>query len=128
MYHKRPAEGRNIFRKDKMPERRRRRTLLIAGLDTSNISRRYDTTRQKLKADRKLAYTKDLVEKKYRAEIAESQNRRRDPDSFDPEGGPRRCTFESATTTTSHGPSYDLFTTIAIKRHRRLGSSHNPPY
>jgi hypothetical protein len=46
---------------------------LIAGLDTSNVSRRYDTARQKLKADRKLAYAKDLVEKKYQAEIAKSQ-------------------------------------------------------
>jgi hypothetical protein len=31
------------------------------------------TARQKLKTDRKLAYAKDLVEKKYQAEIAESQ-------------------------------------------------------
>ena len=46
---------------------------LIAGLDTSNISRRYDAARQKLKTDRKLAYAKDLVEKKYQAKIAESQ-------------------------------------------------------
>ena len=45
---------------------------LIAGLDTSNISRRYDGARQKLKTDRKLAYAKDLVEKKYQAKIAES--------------------------------------------------------
>ena len=46
---------------------------LIAGLDISNISRRYDATQQKPKNDRKLAYAKDLVEKKYQAEIAESQ-------------------------------------------------------
>jgi hypothetical protein len=46
---------------------------LIAGLDTSNISRRYDTARQKLKSDGKLAYAKDLVEQIYQAEIAESQ-------------------------------------------------------
>jgi len=45
---------------------------LIAGLDTSNISRRYDGARQKLKTDLKLAYAKDLVEKKYQAKIAES--------------------------------------------------------
>jgi len=40
---------------------------------SGNISRRYDTARQKLKTDRKLAYAKDLVEKKYQAEIAQSQ-------------------------------------------------------
>ena len=46
---------------------------LISGLDTSNISRRYDAAQQNLKTDRKLAYAKDLVKKNYHTEIAESQ-------------------------------------------------------
>ena len=50
---------------------------LIAGLDTSNISRRrYDAAQQKLKTDRKFAHAEDLVEKRY-----QSENRRRDPNS-----------------------------------------------
>ena len=46
---------------------------LIAGLDTSNISRRHDAAREKLQTDRKLAYARDQVEKLYLANIAESQ-------------------------------------------------------
>lgn len=46
---------------------------LIAGLDTSNISRRCDTARLKLETDRKLSYAKSQVEKTYFANIAESQ-------------------------------------------------------
>jgi hypothetical protein len=46
---------------------------LIAGLDTSNVSRRSDAARQKLRTDRKLAYAKTQVEKLYLANIAESQ-------------------------------------------------------
>ena len=46
---------------------------LVAGLDTSNISRRCDAARLKLKTDRKLAYAKAQVEKLYHANIADSQ-------------------------------------------------------
>ncbi|MGB7201899.1 MAG: hypothetical protein WBD16_06485 [Pyrinomonadaceae bacterium] len=46
---------------------------LVAGLDTSNISRRHDAAREKLQTDRKLAYARDQVEKLYLANIAESQ-------------------------------------------------------
>jgi putative transposase len=46
---------------------------LIAGLDTSNISRRHDAAREKLQTDRKLIYAHDQVEKIYLANIAESQ-------------------------------------------------------
>lgn len=46
---------------------------LIAGLDTSNICRRHDAARERLKTDRKLIYARDQVEKLYRANIAESQ-------------------------------------------------------
>lgn len=46
---------------------------LIAGLDTSNISRRHNAARQKLQTDRKLAYAKAQAEKLYHANIAESQ-------------------------------------------------------
>lgn len=46
---------------------------LIAGLDTSNISRRHDAARPRLTTDRKLAYAKDQVEKLYLTKIAESQ-------------------------------------------------------
>jgi hypothetical protein len=46
---------------------------LIAGLDTSNISRRHDAAREKLQTDRKLAYARDQVEKLCLANIAESQ-------------------------------------------------------
>ena len=46
---------------------------LIAGLDTSNISRRCDAARLKLETDRKLSYAKGQVEKLYLASIAESQ-------------------------------------------------------
>jgi hypothetical protein len=46
---------------------------LIAGLDTSNISRRCDAARLKLQTDRKLAYAKAQVEKLYHSNIAESQ-------------------------------------------------------
>jgi hypothetical protein len=46
---------------------------IIVGVDTSNICRRYDLAREKVKTDRKLAYARELVEKKYRAKIAESQ-------------------------------------------------------
>ena len=46
---------------------------LIAGLDTSNISRRCDAARRKLQTDRKLAYAKAQVEKHYLSNIAESQ-------------------------------------------------------
>jgi hypothetical protein len=46
---------------------------LIAGLDTSNISRRCDAARQKLQTNRKLAYAKGQAEKLYLANIAESQ-------------------------------------------------------
>ena len=46
---------------------------LIAGLDTSNVSRRYDAARQKLRTDRKLAYAKTQAEKLYFTGIAESQ-------------------------------------------------------
>jgi len=46
---------------------------LIAGLDTSNISRRCDAARQKLVTDRKLAFAKSRTESLYLAKIAESQ-------------------------------------------------------
>jgi hypothetical protein len=46
---------------------------LIAGLDTSNVSRRCDAARAKLQTDRKLAYAKARLEKLYIANIAESQ-------------------------------------------------------
>jgi len=46
---------------------------LIAGLDTSNVSRRCDAARQKLQTNRKLAYAKTQAEKLYLANIAESQ-------------------------------------------------------
>jgi len=46
---------------------------LIAGVDTSNVSRRCDAARQKLQTDRKLAYAKSQTEKLYLANIAESQ-------------------------------------------------------
>ena len=46
---------------------------MVAGLDTSNISRRCDAARLKLRTDRKLAYAKAHVEKIYHANIAESQ-------------------------------------------------------
>ena len=48
---------------------------LIAGLDTSNVSRR--SARQKLQTDRKLAYARSQAEKIYLANIAESQTRHR---------------------------------------------------
>lgn len=41
---------------------------LIAGLDTSNISRRCDAARQRLDIDRKLRYAKSQVEKIYLGE------------------------------------------------------------
>lgn len=46
---------------------------LIAGLDTSNISRRCDAARQKLQTNKKLAYAKSQVETLYHANIAKSQ-------------------------------------------------------
>lgn len=46
---------------------------LIAGLNTSNISRRCDAARLKLQTDRKLAYAKAQVEKIYNSNIAEPQ-------------------------------------------------------
>ncbi|HYJ90077.1 MAG TPA: hypothetical protein VEV84_02100 [Pyrinomonadaceae bacterium] len=46
---------------------------LIAGLDTSNISRRCDAARQRLQTDRKLAYAKNQTESLYLAKIAEWQ-------------------------------------------------------
>ncbi|HQU93765.1 MAG TPA: hypothetical protein PLK77_15790, partial [Pyrinomonadaceae bacterium] len=46
---------------------------LLAGLDTSNISRRCDIARLKLETDPKLSYAKSQVEKTYFANIAESQ-------------------------------------------------------
>lgn len=46
---------------------------LIAGLDTSNVSRRCNAARAKLQTDRKLAYAKARVEKLYITNIAESQ-------------------------------------------------------
>lgn len=46
---------------------------LIAGLDTSDVSRRYDAARRKLQTDRKLAYARGQMEKLYHAKIAESQ-------------------------------------------------------
>lgn len=60
---------------------------LIAGVDTSNISRRHDAAREKLQTDRKLTYARDQVEK-YTSPI--SQNRRRDT------GLPRRITPDYA--------------------------------
>ncbi len=45
----------------------------ITDLDTSNVSRRCDAAKQKVETDSKLAYAKELVAKKYRARIAESQ-------------------------------------------------------
>jgi len=46
---------------------------LVSGVDTSNVSRRYDTARLKLKTDRKLAYAKGRTESLYLAKIVESQ-------------------------------------------------------
>ena len=46
---------------------------LIVGLDTSNVSRRYDAARQKLQTNRKLAYAKSLAESLYIENIAKSQ-------------------------------------------------------
>lgn len=45
----------------------------ITGLDSSNVSRRYDAAKLSVDADTKLAYAKILVENKYREKIAESQ-------------------------------------------------------
>ena len=45
---------------------------LIAGLDTSNISRRHDAAREKLQTDRKLVSARDQVGKIYPANIAQS--------------------------------------------------------
>ncbi|MBC7899158.1 MAG: hypothetical protein H7070_03810 [Saprospiraceae bacterium] len=44
----------------------------IRGLDTSNVSRRCDAAELKSDNDMKVAYAKTLVEKEYRARIAES--------------------------------------------------------
>ncbi|MEQ1763222.1 MAG: transposase [Pyrinomonadaceae bacterium] len=46
---------------------------LIAGLDTSNISRRCDAARLRFDTDRRLSYAKAEAEKIYLANIAESQ-------------------------------------------------------
>jgi len=46
---------------------------LIAGLDTSNVSRRCDAARLRLQTDRKLAYAKCKAESLYLANIAKSQ-------------------------------------------------------
>jgi hypothetical protein len=45
-------------------------TFRVTDLDTSNVSRRCDAAKQKAEAGSKLAYAKDLVEKKYRERIA----------------------------------------------------------
>ena len=45
---------------------------LVAGVDTSNVSRRHDAARLNLETDRKLAYAKAQVERLYH-NIAESQ-------------------------------------------------------
>ena len=45
----------------------------ITDLDTSNVSRRFDAARERVETDAKLAYAKGLVEREYRARIAESQ-------------------------------------------------------
>ncbi|MEQ1921926.1 MAG: transposase [Pyrinomonadaceae bacterium] len=45
----------------------------ITGLDSSNVSRRYDAAKLGLDTDTKLAYAKTLMEQKYREKIAESQ-------------------------------------------------------
>ena len=45
----------------------------ITGLDSSNVSRRYDAAKLSAVTDTKLAYAKTLVEHKYRERIAESQ-------------------------------------------------------
>jgi len=46
---------------------------LVSGVDTSNVSRRYDAARLKLQTDRKLAFAKSRTEGLYLAKIAESQ-------------------------------------------------------
>jgi hypothetical protein len=45
----------------------------ITGLDTSNVSRRYDAAKRKLEKDTKLSYAKSVVAKKYYERIAETQ-------------------------------------------------------
>jgi hypothetical protein len=46
----------------------------ITGLDTSRVSRRFDAARMSLTTDSKLAYAKQLVEKKYNEKFTESQD------------------------------------------------------
>jgi len=43
---------------------------IVTGADTSNISRRYDAARPKLKRDRKLAFAKSRTESLYLISIA----------------------------------------------------------
>jgi hypothetical protein len=63
-------DRRNIFHS---AEDHERFIALVSGLDTSNVSRRYDAARLKPQTDRKLAYAKPHVEKLYHQNIAESQ-------------------------------------------------------
>jgi len=42
----------------------------ITGLDSSSVSRRFDAAKQNIETDARLAYARELVERKYRERIA----------------------------------------------------------